>query len=243
MLPNLTLFNVEIFSKAGVITPRRPRSSKFSSPSPIQGAAWAPAIGGRDVVAIAKTGSGKTLGYLAPAIRLIDRDPELLVRTQPTALVLAPTRELAAQIFEAARAFGGAAARAAVAYGGAPGAPQLAALRAGVGVLVATPGRCADFLDDASAPLALGGATCVVLDEADRMLDMGFEPQLRAITAHMRTDRQTLMFSATWPAEVQALAKRVHTAGEAIVVEVGGALLEGGKANERISQKVRRCEP
>ena len=114
------------------------------------------------------------------------------------------------------------------------------ALRRAPEVVVATPGRLGDMLQNKKT--VLDKCTYFVLDEADRMLDMGFEPQLRAITAHMRTDRQTLMFSATWPAEVQALAKRVHTAGEAIVVEVGGALLEGGKANERISQKVIRCD-
>ena len=114
------------------------------------------------------------------------------------------------------------------------------ALRRAPEVVVATPGRLGDMLQNKKT--VLDKCTYFVLDEADRMLDMGFEPQLRAITAHMRTDRQTLMFSATWPAEVQALAKRVHTAGEAIVVEVGGVLLEGGKANERISQKVIRCD-
>ena len=156
-------------------------------------------------------------------------------------LTLAPTRELAVQIKGECDKFGRSSSiKNTCVYGGVPKRSQVGDLSRGVEIVIATPGRLIDHLE--SGVTNLRRVTYLVLDEADRMLDMGFEPQLRAITAHMRTDRQTLMFSATWPAEVQALAKRVHTAGEAIVVEVGGALLEGGKANERISQKVIRCD-
>ena len=197
------------------------------------------AMNGADFIGLAETGSGKTLAFLLPAVVHVNAQPVLADGEGPIALVLAPTRELAAQIHDEAVKFG-QCVRTSCVYGGVPKQPQVEALRKGPELLVATPGRLADLVT--ARRTTLGRATLLIVDEADRLLDMGFEPQLRAITAHMRTDRQTLMFSATWPAEVQALAKRVHTAGEAIVVEVGGALLEGGKANERISQKVIRCD-
>lgn len=178
----------------------------FDAPSPIQAAAWPPAMDGRDLIAIAKTGSGKTLAYLAPAIRLIDSKPELLVSSEPAALVLAPTRELATQIHAEAERFGGSSGVASVAlYGGAPREAQLVALQRGVHLIVATPGRLNDFIN--SGQVELEGVLYVVLDEADRMLDMGFEPQIReALRQVPRGRRQMLMFSATWPVEVRSLA-------------------------------------
>ena len=208
----------------------------FSQPSPIQAASWSPAVAGRDVVAIAKTGSGKTLGYLAPAIGLIAADPSLLVMSQPTALVLAPTRELATQITAECERFGGSSGIASVClYGGAPRAAQLAELEKGVHVVVATPGRLNDFID--AGQVELDEARYVVLDEADRMLDMGFEPQIReALKQVPRGSRQTLMFSATWPTEVQALA--ADFLRKPCKVTIGGS---GGGAlvvNQDVEQRI-----
>ena len=211
----------------------------FSAPTAIQRQGWPVAMRGMDAIGLAETGSGKTLTYLLPAIVHVNAQPVLADGDGPLALVLAPTRELAEQIHEEVVRFGQpCGVKSVCIYGGVSKKDQVQALRRAPEVVVATPGRLGDMLQ--SKKTVLDKCTYFVLDEADRMLDLGFEPQLRAITKHMRTDRQTLMFSATWPAEVQALAERVHTAGEAVVVEVGGALLEGGKANEMITQKVLR---
>jgi len=123
--------------------------------------------------------------------------------------------------------------------GGVPRGPQIAALRKAPEVAVATPGRLLDLLGAKRSNL--DKCTYLVLDEADRMLDLGFEPAIRALLQQARADRQTLLFSATWPREVQALAKGMLLPG-AITVEVGGALAQGGKANLRIAQRVTVCD-
>ena len=176
----------------------------FQAPTPIQAQTWPIALKERDVVSIAKTGSGKTLAFLLPAYQKIDakfRGSNKIIRV----LVLAPTRELAMQIQAEADKFGNVAGhRTACAYGGAPKSNQLEAINAGVSVLVATPGRLNDFLD--SRQVTLSSVFYLVMDEADRMLDMGFEPQIRSILRRLPKQRQTLMFSATWPEEVRRLA-------------------------------------
>jgi ATP-dependent RNA helicase DDX5/DBP2 len=190
----------------------------FPAPSLIQSAAWPPAFAGMDVIGVAKTGSGKTLAFLAPAFRLIideergggggggsggggGRRSRL-----PRVLVLAPTRELAIQICDEALKFGRSAGiRALVVYGGAPRGGQLGELRQlQPQVLVATPGRLNDFLE--FRQVALGEVRYLVMDEADRMLDMGFEPQIRKIVNELPRERQTLFFTATWPPAVRKLA-------------------------------------
>jgi ATP-dependent RNA helicase DDX5/DBP2 len=156
----------------------------------------------RDLISIAKTGSGKTLAFLLPCYRKMDQRGGGGGRIQ--VLVLAPTRELATQIQEEAEKFGrGAGYASAVAYGGAPKRDQLAAIR-NASVLVATPGRLNDFLE--AGQVDLSHVFYLVMDEADRMLDMGFEPQIREIVKRVPRRRQTLMFSATWPEEVRRLA-------------------------------------
>ncbi|KAK1279293.1 DEAD-box ATP-dependent RNA helicase 14 [Acorus gramineus] len=248
---------------------REVQSAGFSAPTPIQAQSWPIALQSRDIVAIAKTGSGKTLGYLIPGFIHLKR-----VRNNsqmgPTVLVLSPTRELATQIQEEAVKFGRSSrisctmkillalslmvsativqslleetdpllirqvvpmesadvleddlnaeahftsfltnrgishCKILCLYGGAPKGPQLRDLQRGVDVVVATPGRLNDFLE--ARKVSLRQVSYLVLDEADRMLDMGFEPQIRKIVKEIPPRRQTLMYTATWPKEVRKIA-------------------------------------
>ncbi|XP_019090453.1 PREDICTED: DEAD-box ATP-dependent RNA helicase 46-like isoform X2 [Camelina sativa] len=179
-------------------------SAGFSAPSPIQAQSWPIAMQNRDIVAIAKTGSGKTLGYLIPGfmhLQRIHNDSQM----GPTILVLSPTRELATQIQVEALKFGKSSKiSCACLYGGAPKGPQLKEIERGVEIVVATPGRLNDILE--MRRISLHQVSYLVLDEADRMLDMGFEPQIRKIVKEVPTKRQTLMYTATWPKEVRKIA-------------------------------------
>ncbi|CAN8299821.1 unnamed protein product [Cochlearia groenlandica] len=179
-------------------------SAGFSAPTPIQAQSWPIAMQNRDIVAIAKTGSGKTLGYLIPGfmrLQQIHNDS----RMGPTILVLSPTRELATQIQAEALKFGKSSRiSCACLYGGAPKGPQLKEIERGVHIVVATPGRLNDILE--MRKISLQQVSYLVLDEADRMLDMGFEPQIRKIVNEVPTKRQTLMYTATWPKEVRRIA-------------------------------------
>ncbi|WOH05096.1 hypothetical protein DCAR_0624509 [Daucus carota subsp. sativus] len=176
----------------------------FPAPTPIQAQSWPIALQNRDIVAIAKTGSGKTLGYLIPAfmhLKRVRKNPQL----GPTVLVLSPTRELATQIQDEAVKFGRSARISCTClYGGAPKGPQLRDLSRGVDIVVATPGRLNDILE--MRRVSLSQVSYLVLDEADRMLDMGFEPQIRKIVKEVPARRQTLMYTATWPKEVRKIA-------------------------------------
>jgi ATP-dependent RNA helicase RhlE len=173
----------------------------FARPTPIQANAIPPALAGRDVLASAVTGSGKTAAFLLPILhQLIDRP-----RGTTRALVITPTRELAAQILEDLNDLAvHTPITAAAVYGGVAMGPQEHAFRSGVDVVIATPGR---LLDHFRAPYAkLAGLAHLVLDEADRMLDMGFLPDIRRILRHVPARRQTLFFSATMPAPIATLA-------------------------------------
>jgi ATP-dependent RNA helicase RhlE len=176
----------------------------FTRPTPIQEQAIPPGLAGRDVLACAMTGSGKTAAFLLPILhQLIDQK-----RGTTRALVLTPTRELAAQI---AADFGDLAAHtpvsAAAVFGGVGMAPQEHAFRSGVDVIVATPGRLLDHFRQPYAKLA--GLKHLVLDEADRMLDMGFLPDIKRVLRHLPPRRQTLFFSATMPKPIGALASEM----------------------------------
>lgn len=177
----------------------------FTSPTPIQAHTWAIAAAGRDVIGIAKTGSGKTLAFLLPGFLRVQ------ARTRvPVLCVLAPTRELACQIEAEAEKFGRhIGIRTACCYGGAPRGQQLGAIRRGAQIIVACPGRLNDFIQ--SAAVSLSTVEYLVLDEADRMLDMGFEPQIRQVMQQIPSSRQTLLFTATWPREVRSLASEFLT--------------------------------
>uniref|UniRef100_A0A4W6BK05 RNA helicase n=1 Tax=Lates calcarifer TaxID=8187 RepID=A0A4W6BK05_LATCA len=178
----------------------------WTEPTPIQAQGWPLALSGKDMVGIAQTGSGKTLSYLLPAIVHINHQPFLERGDGPICLVLAPTRELAQQVQQVAAEYGRASRlKSTCIYGGAPKGPQIRDLERGVEICIATPGRLIDFLE--AGKTNLRRCTYLVLDEADRMLDMGFEPQIRKIVDQIRPDRQTLMWSATWPKEVRQLAE------------------------------------
>jgi ATP-dependent RNA helicase RhlE len=173
----------------------------FVRPTPIQAEAIPPALEGRDLIACAQTGSGKTAAFLLPIINRLAARPRRTTR----ALVLAPTRELAAQILEDFRALSvHTPVTGAAVYGGVGMGPQEHALRSGVDVIIATPGRLIDHMRSEYA--RLNQIEHLVLDEADRMLDMGFLPEIRRILAKLPARRQTLLFSATMPAPIVALA-------------------------------------
>ncbi|KAG5016154.1 hypothetical protein JHK82_021827 [Glycine max] len=179
----------------------------FTEPTPIQSQGWPMALKGRDLIGIAETGSGKTLAYLLPAIVHVNAQPILNPGDGPIVLVLAPTRELAVQIQQETTKFGASSRiKSTCIYGGVPKGPQVRDLQKGVEIVIATPGRLIDMLE--SNHTNLQRVTYLVLDEADRMLDMGFDPQLRKIVSQIRPDRQTLYWSATWPKEVEQLARK-----------------------------------
>jgi ATP-dependent RNA helicase RhlE len=174
----------------------------FTEPTPIQAQAIPPLLEGRDLVAAAATGSGKTAAFLLPIMdRLLG-----MQRGHTRALVLVPTRELAAQIVEHFRALSGRSGlTAAAVHGGVGMGPQVKAFRTGVDLVVATPGRLLDHLGGGSARLS--SIQFLVLDEADRMLDMGFLPDIRRILDRLPRDRQTMLFSATIPAPIAELSR------------------------------------
>src|SRR5579871_4389331 len=177
-------------------------AAKFSTPTPVQAAAIPQALEGKDVIATAQTGTGKTLAFLIPVIEKLsaNRTPGV------AALVLVPTRELAMQVAEQYDALmSKQGQRAALVVGGLPEAKQLGAIRRGARLVVATPGRLEDYMG--RKLLSLAGVKTLVLDEADRMLDMGFLPAIRRIVAALPADRQTLCFSATMMGAIAQLVR------------------------------------
>ena len=177
----------------------------FVRPTPIQADAIPPALSGRDVLACAMTGSGKTAAFLLPILHHLLRHPRDAKHATTRALVLTPTRELATQIVDELNALAvHTPITAAAVIGGVGMGPQEHAFRSGVDVIVATPGR---LLDHLSHPYArLDRIEHLVLDEADRMLDMGFLPDIRRVLSHLPARRQTLFFSATMPAPIRELS-------------------------------------
>jgi len=209
----------------------------FTEPTAIQSQGWPMALSGRDMVGIAQTGSGKTLSFLVPAVVHIVAQPELKRGDGPIALILAPTRELAVQIQGECVKFGSSTGvKSTCVYGGVPKYTQMGDLRNGVEVVVATPGRMIDMLE--AGVTNCRRVTYLVLDEADRMLDMGFEPQIRSIVSQVRPDRQTLLWSATWPKEVQTLAKDFLNA-DFIQVNIGSLDLQANKHIQQIVEVVQ----
>jgi ATP-dependent RNA helicase RhlE len=204
----------------------------FEAPTPIQSRAIPPALAGKDVIGCAATGTGKTAAFLLPILeRLATHSPHGQAKRGPRSLVLAPTRELALQIGAEAERFGkDQKVRAAVVIGGVGMGPQTDAFRSGVELIIATPGRLNDHLDRGSARLE--AVEILVLDEADRMLDMGFKPQLDRILQHVPKKRQTMLFSATMAGEVADFAAR-HLK-EPVRVEVS----RSGDTVQRATQQV-----
>lgn len=212
------------------------RSEGFQQPTVIQAQGWPAALSGRDLVGIAQTGSGKTISFILPAIVHINNQPLLQPGDGPIALVLCPTRELAQQVQVVSAQYGkNSKVRSTCIYGGAPKGPQIRELERGVEICIATPGRLIDMLE--ARKTNLRRCTYLVLDEADRMLDMGFEPQIRTVIEQIRPDRQTLMWSATWPKEVQGLASDFLR--DYVHITVGSM---GLTANHKILQIVDVCD-
>ncbi|KQQ40545.1 DEAD/DEAH box helicase [Duganella sp. Leaf126] len=193
----------------------------YRQPTPVQQQAIPAVLAGRDLMAAAQTGTGKTAGFALPILQQL----LLAGENAPGAarcLVLAPTRELAEQVFESFRTYGARLPlRAAVAYGGVPIAPQIARLRKGVDVLVATPGRLIDLLDQGAVSFAQ--LQTLVLDEADRMLDLGFERDLDILLAALPRQRQTLLFSATFSDRVRQLTRGMLKDPVSVQVETSNA--------------------
>ena len=198
------------------------RDLKYESPTPIQAQALPTIMSGRDMIGVAKTGSGKTMAYILPMFRHVKDQRALENLDGPIGLVLAPTRELATQIHRDCKPFLKALNLNAVcAYGGAPIKDQIAELKKGVHIVVCTPGRFIDLLAANNGRVTnLRRVTYVVLDEADRMFDMGFEPQIMKLLNNIRPQRQTVLFSATFPRNMEALAKKaLH---KPVQIDVGG---------------------
>src|SRR5689334_9388067 len=176
----------------------------YSDPTPIQSKAIPAVLAGGDVLAGAQTGTGKTAAFVLPILQRLGQAGG----RSPRALVLTPTRELAAQVAESARVYGRyVGVRTVVVFGGVSINPQIDALREGCDLIVATPGRLLDLAEQGA--LDLRQIQCVVLDDADRMLDMGFLPAIRRVLKLLPPQRQNLMFSATYSEEIRELAARI----------------------------------
>ena len=189
------------------------RDAGYERPTPIQAEAIPLALKGRDLIGLAQTGTGKTAAFTLPILDRLIGGPR---RTR--ALVLTPTRELAIQVDESVRKYANSAEiDVAAIYGGVPLDPQEKKLRKGVDIVVATPGRLIDHLERQN--VVFDDLEILVLDEADRMLDMGFAPQINKIVAQIPSYRQTLLFSATMPPEVEALARKYLR--KPIVIQIG----------------------
>ena len=179
-------------------------ANKFVIPTPVQAAAIPPALEGRDVLATAQTGTGKTLSFLIPIVEMLQKTPE---RNAAQALILLPTRELAMQVEAAFKAIRSHPLQtAALVVGGMQERPQLDAIRRGARLIVATPGRLEDFLK--RRLVRLDQVKILVLDEVDRMLDMGFQPAIARIAATLPAERQTLCYSATLEGAVKEVARK-----------------------------------
>jgi ATP-dependent RNA helicase RhlE len=203
-------FNLEPRIAAGV------EALGYSVPTPIQEQAIPPVMQGRDVMGLAQTGTGKTAAFVLPILQRLLNGPRGHVRS----LILAPTRELAEQIHEAIGALGRQTGlRSTTIYGGVGNQPQVMQLRRGVDIVVACPGRLLDHLGQGT--ISLSKVEVLVLDEADRMFDMGFLPDIRRILRHVPSERQTLLFSATMPPDIRKLAHDVLR--DPVTVQVGNS--------------------
>ncbi|MGH9336260.1 MAG: DEAD/DEAH box helicase, partial [Vicinamibacteria bacterium] len=203
----------------------------YRVPTPVQRLAIPAILGGRDILARAQTGTGKTAGFALPLLQRLSGPAPNRARRSVRTLILTPTRELAVQVRESVRTYGRyLPLKSTVVFGGVGFRPQAEALRSGVEILVATPGRLLDHIDQRTVDLSK--VEILVLDEADRMLDMGFIHDIRKILAVLPEKRQNLLFSATLSMEIQELAKVFLNSPERIEVS------DGARAAEGISQVV-----
>ena len=212
----------------------------YARPFPVQSVAIPVIMSGRDCIACAKTGSGKTLAFVLPLLRHALDQPPVEPGKGPIGLILAPTRELAVQIYAECRRFAKAVGlRVVCVYGGSGVAEQIASLKRGSDVIVATPGRLIDMLcANNGRVLSLDRVSYAVLDEADRMFDLGFEPQIAKVLELIRPDRQLVMFSATFPSSVEKLARRTLKDGVEIVI--GGRSVASTSVTQYV--EVRKAE-
>ncbi len=192
------IFNLDTQVAAGI------KDAGFTEPTPIQSKAIPPALENKDVMGLAQTGTGKTAAFVLPILQRLIKGPRGNIR----ALVIAPTRELAEQTHETVRTLGRKTGlRCATIYGGVNMNSQIKKLRAGVDIIVACPGRLLDHMNQRT--INLSKVEVLVLDEADRMLDMGFLPDIKKIISHIPRSRQTLLFSATMPGGIRKLANEI----------------------------------
>ena len=206
----------------------------FVTPTPIQSQSLPAVMSGRDVIGIAKTGSGKTLAFVLPMLRHILDQPPIGDREGPIALILVPTRELCMQIRQEITRFKSSTGVSSVAvYGGSDVSGQIASLKRGCEVVVATPGRLIDILTINNGRITnFKRTTFLVLDEADRLFDMGFAPQITNIIENIRPNKQAVMFSATFPASVESLARKALR--NPVEIVVGGRLQVCGDVDQKI---------
>jgi ATP-dependent RNA helicase DDX46/PRP5 len=218
---------------------------QFSTPSSIQSQALPAIMSGRDTIGVAKTGSGKTMAFVLPMFRHIKDQPPLETMDGPIGMIMAPTRELAVQIHRDCKPFLKALnLRAVCAYGGAPIKDQIAELKRGAEIVVCTPGRMIDLLAANNGRVTnLRRVTYVVMDEADRMFDMGFEPQITKILMNVRPDRQTILFSATFPPKMEVMARKalknpveILVGGKSVVAAEITQVVEVREANTRFTR-------
>lgn len=212
---------------------------EFKAPTPIQAAAWPYLLAGRDVIGVAETGSGKTMAFAVPCVRHILSLPEKQRNKGARAVIVSPTRELAMQSYEQIMLLAKVSGLQAVCvYGGVPKDEQRRALKT-ADIVVATPGRLNDLINEGCADLSR--AKYVVLDEADRMLDKGFEEEIRKIIKTTSSQRQTLMFTATWPESVRELASTFMDTP--LKIAIGDNPTGDLRANTRIEQRVEVVDP
>jgi ATP-dependent RNA helicase RhlE len=225
------------FSELGLAAPllQALEGEGYTTPTPIQAKAIPAVLAGSDLLGIAQTGTGKTAAFALPILHRLAADRRPAPRKGCRALVLAPTRELATQIADSFRTYGKHLGfHVAVVFGGVAHRPQIQALARGVDVLIATPGRLLDHMGERNA--VLNGTEILVLDEADQMLDLGFEKPIRRIVSHLSSRRQNLFFSATMPKEISGLANELlHDPVKVSVAPVGTTV-------ERVTQRVIHVE-
>jgi ATP-dependent RNA helicase RhlE len=213
---------------------------KYETPTPIQAQTVPIAMSGRDVIGIAQTGTGKTAAFALPILHRLSQNPRMSERKSCRVLLLSPTRELSGQILDSFRAYGRhLRLRTALAIGGVSMGAQVRSLLNGVDVLVATPGRLLDLVK--ANALRLNGVECFVLDEADRMLDMGFINDIRKIVAKLPAERQTLMFSATMPRAIAELA--AHMLRDPAKVAVTPVATTAERIDQRVIRVDRAAKP
>jgi ATP-dependent RNA helicase RhlE len=221
------------FNELGLAAPllRALEEEGYTTPTPIQAQAIPAALQGRDVLGIAQTGTGKTAAFALPLLNRLAIDPKRAAPFTCRALILSPTRELASQIHESIRAYGRhIRPSTALVFGGVPENPQKRAMAKGVDVLIATPGRLMDLLNQRA--MKLDGIEVFVLDEADQMLDRGFWPSIRRVAGMLPRTKHTMFFSATMPEDIAKLAKELLP--DPVRVEVTPVATTAERVNQRV---------